>query len=188
MENMWSRLSSLLVAACLCGCGHAELTPPQLHERDIAVFTAALACQNSGATMTMVVSDLPPGGDHWGVPTDWDPKGLYNAELTRRGNESSRWPVGKFCREIHVETDESIEATFQGDIRIPPGWEHFGETFGGARGLLRISRPAFSLDGKHAVISEGYYCEGLCGSGMLLELEFSAGAWRVTRITGTWQS
>lgn len=53
------------------------------------------------------------------------------------------------------------------------------------RGVLGLSLPAFSKDGRHAVIYVTDLCDGLCGWGMLAYLELSD-RWRVVELRQVW--
>jgi hypothetical protein len=68
------------------------------------------------------------------------------------------------------------------------GWAAFRDRFGGAWGLIRLSRVGFSLDGTQALMSMSGSCGPLCGSGDYVLLRKIDGRWRVAARVMAWIS
>lgn len=65
---------------------------------------------------------------------------------------------------------------------VSPYWEGFRERFGGARVLVRNSRPGFDASGSLAVIEVRYGCGMLCGGSYVVTLERVSNGWRVIEV------
>lgn len=68
------------------------------------------------------------------------------------------------------------------------GFERYSDAYPGARQLASFSRVGFSKSGTDAIVVSGYFCGMLCGSGDLVILHRTRGAWRVTRVENLWVS
>ena len=156
---------------------------------DVAVLHAVLekACGNE-ATGPTLISNIPATYRNYSLPPDWSRSPEYDRLLSRYGARATHWDPGEICQNARIVPKSEIDATFAEDIRVPPGWEKFYATFNGAHGYFAYSRPIYSNDGKHALVFSDWHCEGLCGMGMVLELERTHGHWRVLHVAGTWIS
>ena len=154
--------------------------------RDIDVLKAALGAQCTKANSTpTVMSDLPAGMDQNALHKDGK---TYLNELTGRAGETTRWPLGLLCNNTLVVAESRLAGNSAGAARAFPGTTGFARTFGGARALKTVSRPLFTADGKHAVITANHMCGPLCGGGELIELELTKDGWKVLKSRMTWIS
>ena len=67
-------------------------------------------------------------------------------------------------------------------------WAKFREHFGGAWGIVRLSRVGFNADRSRAILSVSGSCGPLCGSGDYVVLEKKSGKWRVLGRVMAWIS
>ena len=65
-------------------------------------------------------------------------------------------------------------------------WDKFHKKYG--KGFYRISRPIFSKDKSVIIISEGFYCGGLCGSGGIYIYKKINGKWEMEEMYSLWVS
>jgi len=164
----------------LVGCA-----PTAAVRDDGAVLRAVLENFCVGKTSQFsVISDAP--ANTYGVPKEWPLSHDYERQLQHQPVSSPAWQAGQICAKARIVPKREIDATFANDRRVPPGWEKFFETFKGAHGYHAYSRPIYSSDGKHAVIFSDWRCDQGCGMGMVTELEWTGGHWRVIRYAGTW--
>jgi hypothetical protein len=115
-------------------------------------------------------------------------RGRYWRNPRLHPSSTAPWQTGPLCAHVRVVPQGEIDATFIADARIPPGWKKFSETFPGARGYSAYSRPIYSSDGTHALVFVDHHCEGHCGLGEVIELEWAGGRWRTIRTAMTWIS
>jgi hypothetical protein len=83
-----------------------------------------------------------------------------------------------------VVLESQIEAIFSGE----GWWEEFYRTFPESRGYVQFTAPAYSEDGKHALIYVSHSCGGLCGTGWLIYLSKPNGKWEITARRMLWIS
>jgi hypothetical protein len=83
-----------------------------------------------------------------------------------------------------VVLQSEIDAIFSGD----GWWEEFYKVFPASRGLVQFTAPAFSTDGRKAMVYVSHSCGGLCGTGWLVLLARDAGGWRITDRKMLWIS
>jgi hypothetical protein len=55
-------------------------------------------------------------------------------------------------------------------------------------GLFTFSEIAFDKPHRHAIVSYGFVCGGLCGHGRTVVLKSSKGSWKIMSTCGTWIS
>jgi hypothetical protein len=67
-------------------------------------------------------------------------------------------------------------------------WHGFYRAFPGTAGLLQVSRAVLSEDGRHALIYVAHSCDGLCGTGAVLELIHDGNGWRIEDGIPLWVS
>lgn len=66
------------------------------------------------------------------------------------------------------------------DIFADKGWwTEFYRRFPHSRGYLEFTKPTFSADGLDALVYVSHSCGGLCGTGWLVYLSRTNGAWRI---------
>lgn len=180
-----------LLFVCLVGLARwtvAEDAVPRMSGDDLAVLEAIIRDDCTDAKRRpILVADVPEEARARELPDEGNLEKKYGAALRARNAERSRWPLNSLCTKVRVESKQRIQAFFARDKRIPPGWEGFESEFG-ARSYLSISRPAYSPDRQHALVSLGSHCGELCGSGHLIELERTSNGWRIVRSVGTWIS
>jgi hypothetical protein len=157
---------------------------------DLAVFRAVLssACQRADRTF-YVISDLPISTKGYPAPADW-PANLPWTDLAASVPSGVRWPHIEICAANRIVDHRKVDAIFERDasIRSPPGWDPFYVEFPGAKGLMRISVPAFTSDGRHAVIYLETTCNVMCGSGFYIELVRGKRGWKVSHRETAWIS
>jgi hypothetical protein len=84
-----------------------------------------------------------------------------------------------------VVLQSEIDAIFSGH----GWWEEFYKVFPSSRGYVQFTAPAFSADGKRALVYVSHICGGLCGTGWLVLLSGDeAGGWRIAGRRMLWIS
>ncbi|MEO8063604.1 MAG: hypothetical protein ABI821_12750 [Pseudomonadota bacterium] len=145
-----------------------------------------IACKVDGGRI--VVSDQPA------VPRQNDPHAAdrhnvqFGIDFDRRRARAARWPRGQICPAVRVAASSKIASALTDEADPSHSWDTFSERFGGARSLMRISLPVYSLDGKRAVIYTVGRCPYRCGEGFYHELEKTYGKWKITRSEIAWTS
>src|SRR5262245_38260710 len=81
-----------------------------------------------------------------------------------------------------------IDPIFRGTGRPDDSWGAFRNRFGGAWGIIRLSRVGFSGDHNRALLSVSGSCGPLCGSGDFVLLQKRDGEWRVVARVMAWIS
>ena len=165
----------------------AEDIAQRLNGDDIAVLEGVIRddCADPKREPIMVADE--PESPYPKTLTDERLERAYGATLRSRSSERTRWPIQALCKTVRVESSARIRNFFAKDKRIPAGWEGFEAEFG-AKTYLTISRPAYSVDRRRALVSLGSHCGELCGSGHLIELEKTSTGWHAVRVVSTWIS
>jgi hypothetical protein len=156
---------------------------------DIAVLRATLCPPPSVDRTFRVMSDIPPAARDYRIPSDWRSSAL-GKELRVRAQRGGHWPHVDVCANVRIVDGKEVNAIFARDGRIPPSWEGFYARFPDAKGLIRFALPAFSSEGRLAVVYLEWTCDPLCGSGLYVELARSetGSEWRITHTEAAWIS
>ena len=165
----------------LCGAAPAARTTPD----GLAVFRAVLrfGCRTAHQGY-YVVSDVPDSVKDEPPPSGWPSRSLW-MKLAAPAPSSLRWPHLNICADRVVDGKE-VDWIFVRQTAIPPRWEPFYAKFRGAKGLIRISPPAFTSDGRHAVVYLEEACDQMCASGAYLEYRRENGGWKLWRWKFAW--
>jgi hypothetical protein len=173
-RSMTMRIAkSLLVCSALAAAGcQADHTADAVTRDDRAVLEALekTACKLGERE---VVSDTPV------LPAQ--PSAHFGLDLRSRPMRVARWPRQAVCKTVTVEPESQISRAFAADHHVPPTWEAFGASFGGAQHLLRLSLPAYSKDGRQAVVYTERTCAIVCGASFYHELRKTDVGWVITR-------
>jgi hypothetical protein len=156
---------------------------------DTAVLRAAL--ENTCADRRLklaVLADTVADREHFSLPPAWSVQARYWRQLHLQHINSAAWQRGALCANVRVVDQKDIDTALAAAPQEAPGWRKFYDTFDGARGYSTYSRPIYSADGTHALIFTEHRCEGHCGLGEVIELEWAAGRWRAIRTALTWIS
>ena len=164
-------LIAMLSTACTPADGN-HITRTDLEVLDTLV---GVACR---LETREIVSDLPAAarGSHYGI------------DLSDRAPRRARWPHGKVCSTVRVAHDSAIRAALAEDTQQPPPWLGFKARFDGAATLLRVSLPAYSKDGRRAVVYTSSTCPYTCGAGFFHELVKTPTGWRIAHSAPAWTS
>jgi hypothetical protein len=173
----------LVVALAGADCGRTPQTPD-----DTAVLRAALekTCADRNIELA-VLSDRVAERDG-SLPPAWSAQGRYWRQLHLQPINTAPWQRGALCANARIVAQADIDAALVADAGAAPSWKIFYATFDGARGYSAYSRPIYSADGTHALVFTDHHCEGHCGLGEVIELEWAAGRWRSVRTAMTWIS
>jgi hypothetical protein len=179
--NVWAAvtIAQLVLAASSTTAG----------SQDAAVLKAALADLCEGNYLILDSSNVAPSQG------TWEPPGFPTAamrELWSRSRRPELLPLSEACPGTYVATQEEIKAAF--DVPSSPGptsldwrWEDgFYKRFAGAWGLIRLSLPGYSRDGKTAVVYRERSRGALSASGELLLVRRSGKLWAVSQTIGLW--
>jgi hypothetical protein len=163
----------------------AASTVTSITPDDVAVFHAILSsvCRKADPNYS-VVSDIPVSA--WGDAPTWPATSLWT-KLASRVPSGVRWPHLNVCPGDRVVDGKKIDLAFSRQTAIPPRWEPFYAAFH-AKGLLRLSIPAFTPDGARAVVYLEAVCGSLCGSGFYIELTRRKADWKISRRETAWIS
>jgi hypothetical protein len=156
------------------------------HRDDIAVLRAALetTCANQKIAH-LIISDSATDPAAHSLPRAWSAEGRYWRGLLGRPS-AALWPHGPLCANVRIVARTDIDAAMNADPRAVPDWKNFTARFPGVRGYSAFSRPIYSGDGIHALVFSDHHCEGHCGLGEVIELEYAEGRWREARRALTW--
>jgi hypothetical protein len=173
--------SAWLALGLLAGCASS---PRMAHDdpRDEAVLAAVLdgLCDQGDAGYYFVLDRSV------GVESDTAEGVEASAmrSLAERNETPGRLDIAKRCPRLRIASEKEIgDATRRGD------WDRFHRAFPQAKGILYLSRPGYSSDGRTAVVDVGSGCGSLCGAGFLWVLKAdAAGHWTVERMIPTWVS
>jgi hypothetical protein len=185
-----SAMLAVLAIVASSSCVTTDAADKAPMERDIAVLRAVLQKEACGRAdqKYQVVSDRPAPATSVSVPKTWRSSAALNEELARRSEEALSWTHIDVCSAVRIVEGSKIEAIFAADDRIPPGWDSFENAFPGASRLIEVSLPAFTSDGKRAVVYLDTKCGVLCGAGFYIELKRTAAGWQVTQRETAWIS
>jgi hypothetical protein len=97
------------------------------------------------------------------------------------------------CSSLHIVSGRDVDRNFGygGDSKdqdLEKMWDAFHSTFKGANGVISVSLPGYSDDGKSAVVYVTTSCGSLCGHGYYVELKSESGAWRQMQVIQGWVS
>jgi len=186
-----SRSLEFLLTATLVGLGTAQpaFAAPATAE-DLAVLRAVLApeCGRSDPGYHLLSTRAASVDMSDQVPSDWPEADALTAQLRARAESRGSWSGVRICPKVLVRRDGDIERLIENAPNLDAGWKKFYSAYPGARGVIRVSLPAYSGDGNRAVVFTGEGCGSLCGSGDVIELEKKDGVWHRTRAQATWIS
>lgn len=104
------------------------------------------------------------------------------ASYLLRNRESVELPVCPAFAAPVVTVDYAvIEEIFRGGW-----WPDFYQRFPGSAGLVELSRPGFSDDGRQAFVYASLTSDGRAGEGLFLLYENDGGRWKLAGRTGAW--
>jgi len=177
------RLAMLVIALTLTFLP-ASVAPPQ--DADGAVFRALLArfCRSEDSRST-IVTDRPFDSTVVEKVTAYV-RGVTIEDFPRPSLTRSDWPHLAPCDEIRVVDGNALATA--ASLGIRPGTSGFYVRFPGAQGVLTLSRPVYSANGKRALVYEVLQCGVLCGSGGLVELAWKDGEWSIAKYHPHWIS
>jgi hypothetical protein len=187
MKALLASIGSLFAISCA-----SNVSGSDAHERDIAIFKAVVqseACSRVDSKIR-VISDLPAILARAPVSAaTLSAPAMYKDLFNRSQTAADKWPHIEVCDGARVVASAKIEEIFKREQSVPPGWNAFFEEFPKAVGLVKISLPALSQDGRKALVYMETSCDVLCGAGFYLELmRPEGGEWRVTHQETAWMS
>ena len=152
-------------------------------EEDAAVIRAALAEECAWAGSGYHVMSTAPLPIHAGdqVPADWADAGQLSARLIERSTPPGNWSGYRICDKMLLRDERDIRRAMASSSDPGRRWKNLRRVWPGALGLKTASLPAYSEDGRRAVVVVNDDCGFLCGSMDIFELEKVAGAWRRVR-------
>ncbi|HXZ26651.1 MAG TPA: hypothetical protein VEG08_01495 [Terriglobales bacterium] len=115
--------------------------------------------------------------------------GLVDVFLTR--NKAAAPVENHFETSLNVTfvSQEEIDGIFKQGAKNPDfGWDGFYRKFPDSQGFTRLSRVAFSSDGKQALLRVDTSCDWLCGAGYMVLLEKKEDVWIVKKGLMLWVS
>jgi hypothetical protein len=169
----------LLHVAALSGCSPAGSTTVVAGE-DVRVLRAIVksAC---ALQSKQIVSDLPITPFNEVLGDNGAPIARFGLNLDVRSPGEVRWPQGDICATVRVVDDAVVKEVLSHETSIPPRWTFFRKQFDDAKRLMRISLPAYSADGRTAVVYAEGTCPYTCGAGFFYELRKSGNEWTIAR-------
>ena len=185
LGNALRAAAILLLALDQTVCVAASV--PSITPDDLAVFRAVLSSGCRWEQSYNVVSDIPVTAKDQPIPSDWPSRPLWT-KLARRVPSAVKWPHVDICAAYRVVDGITVDSTFARQTRDPPGWGPFYAKVPGAKGLIRVSLPAFTTDRRHAVVYLEATCNLLCGSGFYIELTRGKAGWKLSRRENAWIS
>jgi hypothetical protein len=84
-------------------------------------------------------------------------------------------------------SESTLSEIFKG-VEPQQGWSQFFERYGGAPGILRVSRAGFDDSLSHALVYIEHQCGAECGAGRLVHLERAGDAWSVQAGALVWMT
>lgn len=108
-------------------------------------------------------------------------------DLLERNERSQPLPSDITCSGEILASRSAIDTAFKGDA-IPPRWDGFYRAFPGAKSRGVLSLPGYTRSGEHAIVYRASVCEGICGSGHLLEFRRQHGQWVFDQAITVWIS
>lgn len=177
MRRMSPILVLLLVAAS-SGCNSGKSATAMAGDEDLYVLRAIVnsACASESK---QVVSDLPLAPIHEMPGAKGGPIARFGLSPDVRLASEVRWPRGHICATVQVVDDAVVEEVLSHETSIPPRWTFFRERFDDARRLMRFSLPAYSADGRIAVVYAEGTCPYSCGTGVIYELHKTGIKWTI---------
>lgn len=183
-----------VVLTALCACGRTAPARPVSPGTadDVAIFKAILkdACEHpDDARRLNIVRDVPRALDADGtVNWLWSPPPAFIAGLVRRSATQVRWPKLAPCATQRVIDGARVDALIEQSGKVPPDFAHFRQAFPNAGYIIAISLPAYSADGRRAMVLRTYSREGVFSAGEVLEMELAGTAWRPVQVHSAWVS
>jgi len=107
--------------------------------------------------------------------------------LLERNERPQPLPSQITCSGEILASRSAIDSAFKGDA-IPPRWDGFYRAFPGAKSRGIVSLPEYSRSGERAIVYWASVCEGICGSGHLLEFRRYNGQWVFDKTITVWIS
>jgi hypothetical protein len=144
-------------------------------------------CANAiaNANHRIVISDRPldPGlNEKTGKPIV-----VFGIAMLPRVPATTLWPEGELCPGWRVVKHELLEPVLVDPQGRPRGRAALESAFDGAFSYETITLPAYSADGKRAVVYFEHHCP-LCGEGVYYELTLTATGWKVSAEEMRWIS
>lgn len=176
---------TLFMIGMLAACSTGESW--SVNQADIEVLRAVVApgCEREDGKY-VVLSSQPASDERWTIPEAWEEGDRISAELRRRAESQLKWPSVDLCPGVRFADAAAIDSTFERDSRKPAGWDNFYQQFPGSSGFVKVSLPAFTSAGDHAVVLVESGCGLLCGQGLYIELRKEQDAWKVSRLETAW--
>ena len=167
-----------------------------LNDRETAIYTA-LINHGLGENTPLVVIASETTGDPVAISEQEDAP-LLVAELGappqalsdwQRRNRDTAMIDHTLALDISYRVlDQKARAKLFDRENAAAGWENFYENFGGAPGLLRLSRVGFDDRFQHALVYVELHCGEDCGSGRLVHLESAGEEWTVLGAAVVWMA
>ena len=195
-------IGTVVVVACVAIACWAAGEPTA---EEYAVYTALLSERWAGeGKPSFVIKRETADTSHWGefghtadfLKKEFEGRGAAISleddliESFSRIHDSSVRLDSKSLKVPNATIVPSTEITqvFQSDGPLENSWAMFRARFGGAWGIITLSRVGFSADGSRALLSVSDTCGPLCGSGDYVLLEKTEGKWRIVASIRAWIS
>jgi hypothetical protein len=182
-------LTSVLVlsVATLVACDRsASLEHVPGPSDDVAIFAALLAdeCMHPGNAPTLeIVLDVPADVVNEEMTLwKWQPPAEYVDYWARRSSSTMRWPKLAPCANRRVAEKEKVDALLAKDGKIPPSFEYFYAAFPNARGIVQVSLPAYSADGRSAAVLRTFRHDIYASGADVVVLMRDASGWRPAQV------
>jgi hypothetical protein len=162
-------------------------TATSRHHEDAAVLTAVIESQACGHDSELpngkftVVPDETIPYDDFSFPKDVDASAVQSLKRSNKGPH--KLPKIKSCDGVRIVSNIKLKRIFS-----EGWWKNFYRTSPQASGILHLTLPGFSRDGRTAIVQGASVCGGLCGTGLYWVLKKVNGTWVVTQTHGTWIS
>lgn len=180
----------LLVAVLAMSCRTAPSSSTAVAEDDLAILQMVLArscVETDGKFRVLAAEAAQPNDPPYG-------EGAYGealADMKRRSTAGSLLPASLDCLGIRIKPRREIDRAFAlKPATVPeaasPGWDGFHYTYPGASGLLGVSLPGYSRDGRSAVVYSHALGCALCGAGFYIEFRREATGWKIVTRHPAW--
>ena len=173
----------VLIVTALAGCNPGSSATAIAGGDDLNVLWAIVqsACASESK---QVVSDLPLPPFQEMQSAKGGPIASFGSRVEMRAPREVRWPRGDICSSVRVVDDAVIKEVLSHETSIPPKWTFFRTRFDDARVLMRFSLPAYSADGRTAVVYADATCPYSCGMGVVYELHSADDKWAIVKSEG----
>lgn len=178
-----SVIGPVAVIALFCSACAGNPVETGTDQRSVEVLSALLRHEECRTKRPgyYIVDDGPLVGDEFDIAKEKERGGQTNLDQWAQRDAIQAWPHVEICAAARVVSSSEIDALFDKDHRIPPGWEAFFAAYPDAVGITRVSIPVFTRDSKKAALYVTRSCGLGCDARFYFELTRTATGWRVAR-------